>query len=143
MIQKLQKLLFVMLTLFSLIQVRAQNYTGTVFGGGSAPATSSTAGTAITVQFEDFDDGLNTSTAGALAATKNGSYRDTTTGNSGGNTTHRTTDADLRDNGTGITITNIVGNEWMAYTVNFAELGNYHMNLKYYHIQILMYLFYH
>jgi len=88
------------------------------------PASTPYTGTAIslpgTVQAENFDNG------GAGVA-----YRDTTTGNSGGQ--YRATDVDIEatsDAGGGYNVGWMAAGEWLVYTVSVPSAGTYSLNLR-------------
>ena len=73
-----------------------------------------------TVQAEDFDDGAN----GAA-------YRDTTSGNSGGQ--YRATDVDIEatsDTGGGYSLGWVFAGEWLNYTVSVAASGTYDLEFR-------------
>jgi hypothetical protein len=93
----------------------------------AAPATAAAlsyaySGTAITmpgiIQAEDFDGGG-----------QNVAYRDTTSGNSGGQ--YRTGDSvDIVKTSGGYAVNNIRTGEWMAYTVNVPATGAYNLDVN-------------
>jgi hypothetical protein len=79
---------------------------------GAAQQPSSIPGT---IQAEDFDDGVNGAT-----------YRDTTSGNSGGQ--YRATDVDIEltsDSNGLYNVGWVFAGEWINYTVNVATAGAY------------------
>jgi len=72
------------------------------------------------VQAEDFDDGANGVT-----------YRDTTSGNSGGQ--YRATDVDIEatsDSGGGYSLGWVFAGEWLNYTVSVAASGTYDLEFR-------------
>ena len=113
---------------FASVTATSPTYSFSTSGTASAPppATGATpyTGTAISlpgiVQAENFDNG------GAGVA-----YRDTTTGNSGGQ--YRSTDVDIEatsDAGGGYNIGWLDAGEWLVYTVSVPSAGTYSLNLR-------------
>ena len=86
----------------------------------TAHAMATAASLPGTVQAEDFDDGAN-----GVA------YRDTTSGNSGGQ--YRSTDVDVEstsDSGGGYDVGWVFAGEWLNYTVTVASAGTYDLEFR-------------
>src|SRR5205085_5892377 len=99
---------------FNLRSITVASTSSTSSSGSGASSSLAYSGTPValpgTIQAENFDKGASGT-----------SFKDTTTGNSGG--AYRTTDVDIEATSGGYDIGWIAAGEWLNYTVSVATAG--------------------